>query len=79
MVKKKIRKFFNSVSVCDCMPMMFEEQKKKHFSFLWVALGAACTLCAAVAEPLGVVSGDNYRLGRRGSPVVVGKYLLDCG
>jgi hypothetical protein len=49
MVKKKIRKFFNSVSVCDCMPMMFEEQKKKHFSFLWVALGAACTLCAAVA------------------------------
>jgi hypothetical protein len=29
--------------------MMFEERKKKHFSFLWVALGAACTLCVAVA------------------------------
>lgn len=47
MVKKKIKKFFNSVAICERMPVLFEERKKKNFPYPWVAAGAA-TVAAAV-------------------------------
>ena len=34
MVKKKIRKFFNSVSIHEKMLILVEEEKKNHFSLL---------------------------------------------
>ena len=37
MVKKKIRKFFNSVSVRDTMMILVEEEKENHISLIWIA------------------------------------------
>ena len=37
MVKKKIRKFFNSVSIHEKMLILVEEEKKNHFSLIWIA------------------------------------------
>lgn len=37
MVKKKIKKFFNSVSIRDTMMFLVEEEKKTHFSLIWIA------------------------------------------
>ena len=37
MVKKKIKKFFNSVSIRDTMMVLVEEEKKNHISLIWLA------------------------------------------
>ena len=37
MVKKKIKKFFNSVSIRDTMMILVEEEKKNHISLIWLA------------------------------------------
>ena len=37
MVKKKIRKFFNSVSIQEKMMILVEEEKKNHISLIWIA------------------------------------------
>ena len=37
MVKKKIRKFFNSVSVQEKMMILVEEEKQNHISLIWIA------------------------------------------
>ena len=37
MVKKKIKKFFNSVSIRDTMMILVEEEKKNHISLIWIA------------------------------------------
>lgn len=37
MVKKKIRKFFNSVSMRETMMILVEEEKENHFSLIWIA------------------------------------------
>ncbi|MBQ8495892.1 MAG: hypothetical protein IJ489_00350 [Clostridia bacterium] len=49
MVKKKIRKFFNSVPITERMPILFEEQKKKNFPFLWVATSFGIVISAVFA------------------------------
>ena len=49
MVKKKIKKFFNSVSICERMPVLFEERRKKNFPYPWVAAGAATVAVAVLA------------------------------
>ena len=37
MVKKKIRKFFNSVSIQEKMMILVEEEKENHISLIWIA------------------------------------------
>ena len=37
MVKKKIRKFFNSVSIRDTMMILVEEERENHISLSWLA------------------------------------------
>jgi hypothetical protein len=37
MVKKKIRKFFNSVSMRETMMILVEEEKENHISLIWIA------------------------------------------
>ena len=37
MVKKKIKKFFNSVSIRDTMMILVEEEKENHISLIWIA------------------------------------------
>ena len=37
MVKKKIKKFFNSVSIRDTMMILVEEEKKNHISLICLA------------------------------------------
>ena len=43
MVKKKIRKFFNTVSINQKTPVLFEEHKRKNTAIPW------CTALAIVA------------------------------
>lgn len=52
MVKKKIRKFFNSVSITERMPVLFEEQKKRDFPFAWVAASTGIVVLALFAIKL---------------------------
>ena len=49
MVKKKIRKFFNSVPITERMPVLFEEHKKKNFPYLWVATSIGIVISAVFA------------------------------
>lgn len=37
MVKKKIKKFFNSVSIQEKMMILVEEEKENHISLIWIA------------------------------------------
>ena len=37
MVKKKIRKFFNSVSIQEKMMILVEEERENHISLIWIA------------------------------------------
>ena len=37
MVKKKIRKFFNSVSIQEKMMILVEEERETHISLIWIA------------------------------------------
>ncbi len=49
MVKKKIRKFFNTVSIQEKMPVLFEERKKKSSAIPWcTALGIVAVAIAAL-------------------------------
>ena len=49
MVKKKIKKFFNSIPITERMPVLFEEHKKKNFPYLWVATSAGIVISAVIA------------------------------
>lgn len=37
MVKKKIKKFFNSVSIHETMMILVEEERENHISLIWIA------------------------------------------
>ena len=48
MVKKKIRKFFNSVSIHEKMLILVEEEKKNHFSLIWIASASVFILAVSL-------------------------------
>ena len=48
MVKKKIRKFFNSVSIQEKMMFLVEEEKKNHISLIWIASASFFILLVSV-------------------------------
>ena len=48
MVKKKIRKFFNTVSIKEKMPVLFEESKRELHVFPW--LTGFCIVAAAIVS-----------------------------
>lgn len=48
MIKKKIRKFFNSVSIQEKMMFLVEEEKKNHISLIWIASASFFILLVSV-------------------------------
>ena len=46
MIHKKIRKFFNSVTIYENLPVLYEEKKKKKNPLFWIAASIAAIIAA---------------------------------